>query len=84
MPFAEVSFFLTFAVSPHVGRDLETMGISPISMSFTFLSGELEHERGRELISSDVSYLKHRQGIFSESVIQALQSSVESHFWRVV
>lgn len=79
MPFAEVSFLLTLAVSPHVGLDSETMGISLIPMSFAFLSGELEHERGRELTSSDVSCIKVKQGISSESVLQAPQSAVESH-----
>lgn len=62
----------------------ETMGISLIPMSFAFLSGELEHERGRELTSSDVSCIKVKQGISSESVLQAPQSAVESRLWRVV
>lgn len=79
MPFAEVYFLLTLAVSPCAGLDSEIMGISPISMDFALLSGELEYERRRELISSDVSCIKVRQDISSESVIQALQLPVDSH-----
>lgn len=41
-----------------------------------------KYGRGREWISSNVSYVNVRQGISTEPVIQALQPSVEYHRWR--